>query len=131
MYTENTQKGKNPTMLEEIDDDLWTDESESDDDGNPITARRVLDGEHPFVEQIERSLQGSRAAYDARVGLEDRVTLRFWAGEGCPACGHGEAFFKRLQIRSFEDAESFNQPPYRIFYRCCARGCGHRWKEED
>ena len=30
------------------------------------TARRVLGGEHPFVEQIEGSLQGSQAAYDAR-----------------------------------------------------------------
>ena len=59
------------TTLEEIGHDLWTDESESDDDGmvviytydgNPIAARRVLGGEHPFVEQIERSLQGLRAA---------------------------------------------------------------------
>ena len=32
------------------------------------TAQRVFGGEHPFVEQIEQSLQGSRAAYDARVG---------------------------------------------------------------
>ncbi len=121
------------TTLEEIGHDLWTDESESDDDGmvvsytydgNPIAARRVLGGEHPFVEQIERSLQGLRAAYDALLGREDRVSLRFWAGEGCPACGHGEAFFKKLQIRSAP------WPQYRTFYRCCGRGCGHRWKEE-
>jgi hypothetical protein len=45
-------------------------------------------------------------------------------GRGCPACGHGEAFFKKLQIRSAP------WPQYRTFYRCCGTGCGHRWKEE-
>ena len=85
------------------------------------TARRVLGGEHPFVKQIERSLQESRAAYDARVG-DDRTSMRW--DFACPACGHGEAFLKQLQIRSAP------WPQYRTFYRCCGRGCGHRWKEE-
>ena len=73
------------------------------------------------VEQIEQSLQGSRAAYDARVG-DDRTSMRW--DFACPACGHGEAFFKKLQIRSAP------WPQHRIFYRCCGRGCRHRWKEE-
>ena len=61
------------------------------------------------------------AEADARVG-DDRTSMRW--DFACPACGHGEAFFKKLQIRSAP------WPQHRIFYRCCGRGCRHRWKEE-
>ena len=47
---------------------------------------------------------------------QDRTSVR------CPACGHGEAFFKQLQIRSADE-------PMTIFYRCCDKKCGHRWNE--
>ena len=83
------------------------------------TARRVLGGEHPFVEEIERSLQGSQAAYDACVGRETAC----FPLVRCPACGHCEAFFKQLQIRSADE-------PMTNFYRCCAKCCSHRWNEE-
>ncbi len=38
-------------------------------------ADTLFGGAHPAVEQIEGSLQGSRAAYDARVG-DDRTSTR-------------------------------------------------------
>ena len=47
---------------------------------------------------------------------QDRTSVR------CPAGGHGEAFFKQLQIRSADE-------PMTIFYRCCDKKCGHRWNE--
>ena len=85
-------------------------------------ARRVLGGEHPFVEQIERSLQGLRAAYDALLGREDRVSLRFWAGEGCPACGHGILEFYTMQMRSVDEGQT-------VFYECLE--CGHRFSQNN
>jgi DNA-directed RNA polymerase III subunit RPC11 len=43
--------------------------------------------------------------------------------ERCPACGHGEAYFKQLQIRSADE-------PMSVFYRCTTKECGHRWTDK-
>ena len=65
-------------------DAIWRDDAATLDDlREAVTtledteriARRVFGGAHPAVEQIEGSLQGSRAAYDARVG-DDRTSTR-------------------------------------------------------
>mmetsp|Transcript_13924 Transcript_13924/g.41475 ORF Transcript_13924/g.41475 Transcript_13924/m.41475 type:complete len:111 (-) Transcript_13924:35-367(-) len=37
----------------------------------------------------------------------------------CPACGHGEAFFMQIQIRSADE-------PMTQFFECI--DCGHRWR---
>jgi DNA-directed RNA polymerase III subunit RPC11 len=38
----------------------------------------------------------------------------------CEACGHPEAFFNEVQIRSADE-------PATLFYCCCK--CKHRWRE--
>ncbi|CEM08106.1 unnamed protein product [Vitrella brassicaformis CCMP3155] len=39
----------------------------------------------------------------------------------CPGCGHREAFFKQMQIRSGDE-------PMTSFYRCCS--CEKHWRED-
>lgn len=41
----------------------------------------------------------------------------------CPnsKCGHGEAFFMQMQIRSADE-------PMSVFYKCCK--CGHQWNDK-
>jgi len=40
----------------------------------------------------------------------------------CPACGHDEAYFMQLQIRSADE-------PMTNFFKCAKAVCGHRWNE--
>ena len=40
----------------------------------------------------------------------------------CPVCSHDEAFFMQIQIRSADE-------PMTNFFKCAAKGCGHRWNE--
>ncbi|XP_058104857.1 uncharacterized protein LOC131248551 [Magnolia sinica] len=41
----------------------------------------------------------------------------------CPACGHGEACFKQIQIRSADE-------PMTTFYMCCNESCRRDWRED-
>ena len=40
----------------------------------------------------------------------------------CPKCGHGEAFFRQIQIRSGDE-------PMTTFYKCCDHACANQWRE--
>ncbi|KAJ6794361.1 DNA-directed RNA polymerase III subunit RPC10-like isoform X3 [Iris pallida] len=41
----------------------------------------------------------------------------------CPQCGHKEAFFYQLQIRSADE-------PPTSFYTCCDERCRYNWRED-
>ena len=64
----------------------------------PITPKKVDD------------IMGGDAAWDD----VDKTEAR------CPACGHREAFFMQMQLRSADE-------PMTVFYKCT--NCGHRWNE--
>ncbi|GCA63146.1 hypothetical protein KIPB_008134, partial [Kipferlia bialata] len=41
----------------------------------------------------------------------------------CPQCGHGEAFFLQVQIRSADE-------PSTTFFKCANHKCGFQWRED-
>jgi len=53
---------------------------------------------------------------------ESYDTMEKTEGVICESCGHKEAYFKQIQIRSADE-------PMTIFYKCTNKKCGHKWRE--
>ena len=96
-----------------------------EDKGTPVARLQFFCPLCPYVHRPRRKrkvdVPTRKKAVEDIIGADDddaqdRTSVR------CPACGHGEAFFKQLQIRSADE-------PMTIFYRCCDKKCGHRWNE--
>ena len=94
-----------------------------EDKGTPVARLQFFCPLCPYVHRPRRKrkvdVPTRKKAVEDIIGADDdgqdRTSVR------CPACGHGEAFFKQLQIRSADE-------PMTTFYWCCAKCCSHRWK---
>lgn len=73
--------------------------------------KRVSSRSYPKLKEVDDVLGGA-AAWENVDSMQAT----------CPKCEHARAYFMQIQTRSADE-------PMTTFYKCCATGCGHRWRE--
>lgn len=95
--------------------------SSGDSTAGHIFACTTCPYSQPIAAPLYRRMFPARKKVDSILGGADAWKNVDRTMAVCPACGHGEAYFMQMQIRSADE-------PMSVFYKCVK--CSHQWNDK-